>query len=509
MKNKNFVAPSEEDKELGFYTDSPKGVIKSQQNTGGRGATVPAAPEQEIETHREIAYADPHVKEAVWTLVDWIAGDGFNISPNSFEDALENGTGEIAALATGSGQLSETATEDYQKSVSAKLEMLMKASPFWKVFINWIYYAIVDGHAFMELVVENGRFEPRLLPTGRMKRETDEYGRVIQYYLENPDGGSGDGGGGGDQNGQPYEPHEIAELYFQKQPLDDFGRSFIEAIAEAANILRDLEIDYARFIATKAYPPILWQLGTEEDKWTPKQIDNWLDTVETIEPDSMLAAGHDVDFDVVGTTSTSSTAGAMRLEETFLHFQDRIITGLGVPALLMNMEGGGGGQGEAVAAMPSFKRRIRRLQTIVKSEVEEQILRSLMFNSLESGDSGGIVPDFEFGEYSSAEERLDADVAINLMNNMMLTPEAAARRAGIDPDSELPDIWDNVSGEEQMALLQALAGSGDNIQNPDGGSPTDTGGGAESAGGEVTTRQNPGGDEDGRNRQSVTEDEST
>jgi hypothetical protein len=77
------------------------------------------------------------------------------------------------------------------------------------------------------------------------------------------------------------------------------------------------------------------------------------------------------------------------------------------------------------------------------------------------------------------------------------------------PDSELPDIWDNVSGEEQMALLQALAGSGDNIQNPDGGSPTDTGGGAESAGGEVTTRQNPGGDEDGRNRQSVTEDEST
>jgi hypothetical protein len=371
----------------------------------------------------------------VWTLVDWIAGDGFNISPNSFEDALENGTGEIAALATGSGQLGETATEDYQKSVSAKLEMLMKASPFWKVFINWIYYAIVDGHAFMELVVENGRFEPRLLPTGRMKRETDEYGRVIQYYLENPDGGSGD------QNGQPYEPHEIAELYFQKQPLDDFGRSFIEAIAEAANILRDLEIDYARFIATKAYPPILWQLGTEEDKWTPKQIDNWLDTVETIEPDSMLAAGHDVDFDVVGTTSTSSTAGAMRLEETFLHFQDRIITGLGVPALLMNMEGGGGGQGEAVAAMPSFKRRIRRLQTIVKSEVEEQILRSLMFNSLESGDSGGIVPEFEFGEYSSAEERLDSDVAINLMNNLLLKPEAAARRAGIDPDSELPDIW--------------------------------------------------------------------
>ncbi|WP_372611639.1 hypothetical protein [Halomonas sp.] len=500
MENQGkFVSPSEEEQELGFYTDSPKGVIKNVQNAGAGADNSVAAPQREIQRHREIAYADPHVKEAVWTLVDWIAGDGFNISPQSFEDALQDGTGEIAALASGGGQLGETATPEYQKSVSAKLEMLMKASPFWRVFINWIYYAIVDGHAFMELIVEDGRFEPRLLPSDRMKRETDEFGRVIKYILEAPGGGEDD---------PEYEPHEVAELYFQKEPTEDFGRSFIESIAEAANILRDLEIDYARFIATKAYPPILWQLGTEEDKWTPTQIDNWLETLDAIEPDSMLAAGHDVDFDTVGVTSTSSTAGAMRLEDTFLHFQDRIITGLGVPALLMNMEGGGGSQGEAVATMPSFKRRIRRLQTIVKTEVEEQILRSLMFNSLEVGEAQGIIPTFEFGEYSAAEERLEADVAINLMNNMLLTPDAAARRAGIDPDSELPDIWDNVSGEEQMALLQALAGSGDNIQNPDGGSPTDTGGGAESSGGEVTSRQDTGADSsNGRNRKSVTEDE--
>ena len=38
---------------------------------------------------------------------------------------------------------------------------------------------------------------------------------------------------------------------------------------------------------------------------------------------------------------------------------------------------------------------------------------------------------------------------------------------------------------------------------------TGTGGGAESSGGEVASRQNPGGDEDGRNRQSVTEGENT
>ena len=92
---------------------------------------------------------------------------------------------------------------------------------------------------------------------------------------------------------------------------------------------------------------------------------------------------------------------------------------------------------------------------------------------------------------------------------LLLKPEAAARRAGIDPDSELPDIWKGADGEQQMEILRQLAGSGDDIQNPDGGSPTGTGGGAESSGGEVTSRQNPGGDEDGRNRQSVTEGENT
>ena len=59
---------------------------------------------------------------------------------------------------------------------------------------------------------------------------------------------------------------------------------------------------------------------------------------------------------------------------------------------------------------------------------------------------------------------------------------------------------------EIIPTIQQLAGSGDNIQNPDGGSPTDTGGGADSAGGEVQTRENPDEDnstDDDRNSQSV------
>lgn len=272
-------------------------------------------------------------------------------------------------------------------------------------------------------------------------------------------------------------------------PQDDFGRSVVERIQEQADILRDMEIDTARFVATKAYPPILWRCGTEERPWTQSDIDEWLNQVDDIEPESMLAVGHDVESEVLGVTSTSSTAGAMRLEETFKHLMKRIATGLGVPADLLNTDTLSGT--ELQMMMPKFDRRIQRHRQTVRQAVRYQIFPSLLADATAS-EYGELPPDFEFGKHSSEEERLDADLAIRLINNGLLTREAAAKRMGIDPETELP------SGEELsnlISILQEIAGVGDDIQNPDGGRPTDTGGGTQSAGREATTRQNPADDQ--------------
>lgn len=485
----NFIDPPEDGQD--FAADSPKGVIKEEQaGNQFEGERSSVAPKDEIQDHRDVVRTDPHVHESVQTLIDWIVGDGYNIAPRHISGV--NG-------ATGDQSGSEARVDESELASTQKvpsLRMLLHNSEFDRVFSQWVEYGVQDGHAFMELVVEDEQFRPRLLPTDRMHKKTDGHGFVEKYALEPPGGGGPD-----DADATIYDPHEVAELWFTKDPVDDFGRSFIEPIKEQADMLRDMEFDYARFVATKAYPPILWTLGSEEEQWSEDQIQGWLDTVEQIEPDSMLAAPHDVDHDTVGVTSTSSSAGAMKLEGTFEHLQNRIVTGLGVPAILTNMDGT---SGEATAQMPAFKRRIKRLQNIVKSAVEQQIFKSLLVEaSLDEFD--GIVPEFEFGEHSSAEKRLEIDKLIKLYQTGMLTREAFAERAGIDPEVELPSPGE--LDEEIIPLITALAGTGDNIQNPDGGSPTNTGTGAESAGGEVTSRESSRDESEQRNRQSITEDE--
>lgn len=455
--------------EYEFAADSPTAVVR--QSSGGGGEPRPAQPPaQAIQDYRLIADTDPHVGEAIDTLVDYLVGSGFTIQPANIP-----------------GTDTEQTVEDI-----AELKRLIETSSFESELSRWVWHALVDGTAFLELVVQDDHFRPKVLPTQDMEIQTDEFGNIQGFIQSAP---------GGDEI--EFDAHEIAILRFHRHPGDDFGRSVVERVQEQADILRDMEIDTARFVATKAYPPILWNLGSEERPWTEEEIDTWLENIEDIEPESMLAVGHDVEHDVVGVTSTSSTAGAMRLEETFQHLMKRIATGTGVPSDLLNVDTLSGSELQAV--MPKFDRRVQRYRNIIRDAVRHQIFPSIMGDAT-AQEFNDLVPQFEFGKHSSEEERLDARVAINLVNNGLLSREAAAKRLGIDPEVELP----TGSGlDELISVLNQLAGVGDNIQNPEGGRPTDTGGGAQSPGREAKTRDNPQEDKsDNRDRpqQGMTEE---
>lgn len=440
--------------EYEFALDSSTAVVRQTGGAGGNPRPEPA-PSQEILDNRRVANTDSHVKEAVETLVDYLVGSGFTIQP---------------------ANVPGTDTEQTDEDI-ADLKYLIETSPFNTVISDWVWHALVDGTGFLELAVENDYFKPKVLPTEDMEIQTNEFGNTIGYIQQAASGDEIE-----------FDPSDIAVLRFHRHPDEDFGHSVIEPIREQADILRDMEIDTARFIATKAYPPIMWQCGTEERPWTQQEIDTWLDEIEQIEPESMLAVGHDVEAEAVGVTSTSSSAGAMRLEETFKHFIRRIATGTGVPVDVLNGDAASGNELQAI--MPKFDRRIQRWRGIIKESIRYQIFPSILGDTT-AQEYSDLLPDFEFGKHSSEEERLDADLAIRLVNNGLLTREAAAKRVGIDPETELPQ---DEELDEHIGILREISGVGDNIQNPDGGRPTNTGGGTQSAGREVNTREDPSSD---------------
>ena len=452
--------------QLAFALDRPTAVVKQASGASGRPEIEEADPNQ-ITRYRQIA-RDPHVGDGIDTLVDYLVGSGGAIVPANIPYTDQEQTNEDIA--------------DFKR--------LIEASEFNVVVCEWVWHALVDGSAFLEIVVEDDVFKPKLLPTERMKIQTDEFGYVEEYHMENEDGA----------DDIEFGKYDVAHLKFHNHPPQDFGHSLIARIEEQADFLRDMEIDLARFIATKAYPPVLWKLGSEERPWSEPQIEAWLDSVENIEPESMLAAGHDVEHEIVGTSSTSSSAGMLNLDSTFAHLQKRIAAGLGVPAFLMNMDVDVN-RNTSIAVMPKFDRRIQRYRSIIKQAIRYQVFVSIL-GEQNPEDYDEVPPEWEFGQHSSDEERLDIDAAIKLFNEGFLTREAFAQRVGIDPETELPD-----EGElaQIVELLQELRGAGDNVQNPNGGAPTDTGAGTESSGGEVSSRQNPERDSsDGRNERDIT-----
>lgn len=457
---------------LNFALESSKAVVK--RSSQGQRPRPEKPPQRRIKEMRTIYKTDPHVGEAVDTLVDYLVGSGYNIEPRN---------------------VPFTDTEQTHEDIS-ELKALIELSDFDERLVEWVRRAVIDGTAFLELVwdSETGEFAPTLLPTLDMEIQPDEYGNDESYVLSTP----------GDGDDPEYGRYEVAVLRFHREPGEMWGHSFIERAQEQADMLRDMEIDLARFISTKAYPPILWKLGDADNgiKWTKDQIDGWLDTVEQVEPDSMLAAGDDVDHEVVGVSSTSSESGALKLGGTFDHLQTRVATGLGLPAFLINISADVG-RNDSVTQMPKFDRRIQKLRTYIQNAVERQVFRSILGHP-NPEEYHEMLPKFEFGEHSSEEERLEIDAGLKLLNNGVITIEAFASRVGLDPETEIPDFWKNM---DHLEALERLAGLGDQIQNPGGGRPSDTEGGTESAGGEAKTRQNPEratDTDDSRSKQDVT-----
>jgi hypothetical protein len=140
-----FTDPPEDAPE--FVVDSPKGAIVDT-NTSGTGGTnytddrTVEPPQEQFEENRLVYETDPHVGHAVEVVLDWLLADGYNLSERN-----------IAGY-----------DEDLDPEDVAAFRFLLENSNFNQKLNELIENAAVEGHGYMELVVNEETFEPRILP---------------------------------------------------------------------------------------------------------------------------------------------------------------------------------------------------------------------------------------------------------------------------------------------------------------------------------------------------------
>jgi len=110
-------------------------------------------------------------------------------------------------------------------------------------------------------------------------------------------------------------------------------------------------------IASKAYPMVHFQLGTEDDPYTPEEKERFIQEYsdENYEPGKMLAVGGDVDID----TFSGETAD---IRDSLDHDIDHIMTAMPTPKFAIGSHTSGVTGSVATVQERQYKKRVRRMR---------------------------------------------------------------------------------------------------------------------------------------------------
>lgn len=215
---------------------------------------------------------------------------------------------------------------------------------------------MVYGNAYVELVMLGDKVV-RLQNVNpyKMRVVRDIDGTVLEYIQEV-----------GDNEGDypKWKPQRLIHFKNREITGKPYGISDIEPILESAEILRDMGIDLANFISNKAYPPIIWKLGTSDKPWGKTDIKKWGQARAEPEAGDQISVSGDVTAEVVGVSKQT-----LDISPYLEFYAASIVSGLRIPATLVSLISDLSpftGEQQKFA----YRRRINDLQTYISETLE-------------------------------------------------------------------------------------------------------------------------------------------
>lgn len=304
---------------------------------------------------------------------------------------------------------------------------------------------MVYGNAYVELVTLGEKIV-RLQNVNpyKMRVERDVNGDVLKYVQEIGD------------NEEAYPKWDANRLlHFKNREITGkpYGISDIEPVLEAAEILRDMGIDLANFISNKAYPPIIWKLGTSEKPWGKTDIKKWGQARSEPEAGDQISVSGDVTAEVVGVSKQT-----LDISSYLQYYAASIVSGLRIPATLVSLISDlspftGEQQKHA------YRRRINDLQTYISEVLEldgfDEIIATNGYGQIEARVIWTLQDD--------EDERVRVNNTVQLKQNGIISVTEARLESGYDEkvNGTLSESVDKAEGQAPVEQEGARDNSDD------------------------------------------------
>lgn len=298
---------------------------------------------------------------------------------------------------------------------------------------NWTVYRAVhdslrvhDGYIVKKFSGDRiTKFSP--VPPNEMRVDRTPQMEIIGYYQDI----------GMPEDNVKFKPEEIVQIKHLEITGEPYGISRIERIDENAEILRDMGLDFAKFMSVKAYPPTIWKFGTPERPWNDTDIKSFMDSLEDVDPGAQIGVRGDIEA-----LTLNPDVSMPDVDPALKYFTSMVVNGLGIPAVSTGLLTDTGAVGELQEK--AYNRRVNTFRTLLGEQLELELFDQI----LQSNGYEDMMSVVSWNKHGDEEHRMLVNDVVQLQQNSLVTTEYGQTLLGFP-------TGDNMPGEYKQAVDQA------------------------------------------------------
>jgi hypothetical protein len=305
---------------------------------------------------------------------------------------------------------------------------------------------LLYGNAYVEVVKGTGDTPDELkvinsvymMPYRNITGDVIGYSQIIEGSKEVLWGTTGD-----KTEDQKFKKHKSSFdniLHFKHNILgnEKLGRSIVAPLIPSIEIKLDME-NNLRKVLFKYIAPLIWaKVGNDTFPASSDAVGTVSNTLRDLSAESEVTTTHLVELSVL-----DFNAKGMDINTPINHIENQIITGGGVPPVLLGRMSKGADDKAADTQLRSWGRRIKSIQREVKYLVEDELFIKQLSYSAENK--------FIWVQSEEREWQVSTDILRGLVTDGILTPQKANDLLPPRFREELPEMIEPERGSQMSA----------------------------------------------------------